>query len=259
MPPRPTNIRINIPSPENVLLPRSQSPRHTSPTTLQYPSVTQAFSPPLSLNHVHLTKSKNTPKRHAMQCSSEPKPNRTKAKPNQTKPASMSLPPKRHLNNQTKSKNLVVSHTLPVPFPFRTIVLSNMSLPSPHPASSWKKNERHTPLFVPDQPHVVICSRPKNPTPPPQSKYQRAALHYITIIAFPRTRHPKSPASVRVGREKGKRRCEERKEGREREEGISKTKNKKNEGKKRRRTRSTKELRLPTVHHIQASHRPSLT
>ena len=32
---RPTNI--NIPNPENVLLLRSQSPRHASPTTLQYP------------------------------------------------------------------------------------------------------------------------------------------------------------------------------------------------------------------------------
>ena len=228
---------------------KAHQPNHASISLRDTGFLAASFSQPCPPDQVQ--KHPQTP-RNAMQF-------RTKAKPNQTKPASMSLPPKRHLNNQTKSKNLVVSHTLPVPFPFRTIVLSNMSLPSPHPASSWKKNERHTPLFVPDQPHVVICSRPKNPTPPPQSKYQRAALHYITIIAFPRTRHPKSPASVRVGREKGKRRCEERKEGREREEGISKTKNKKNEGKKRRRTRSTKELRLPTVHHIQASHRPSLT
>ena len=196
---------------------KAHQPNHASISLRDTGFLAASFSQPCPPDQVQ--KHPQTP-RNAMQF-------RTKAKPNQTKPASMSLPPKRHLNNQTKSK---ISWCL-TPFPCRSrsvplscpICLSRV----PIQQAAWKKNERHTPLFVPDQPHVVICSRPKNPTPPPQSKYQRAALHYITIIAFPRTRHPKSPASVRVGREKGKRRCEERKEGREREEGISKTKKKK--------------------------------
>ncbi len=69
------------------------------------------------------------------------------------------------------------------------------------------------PLSVPDQPHVD-----QNLPPHPQSKYQRAALHYITIItlSISASHIPTQPRDREGWRKEEREVCEGRKEDKRR-------------------------------------------